>query len=185
MPLTGWPTLLIKSCMFKKIIFLLIVCSCSTAVKKAGPTPVTPTPQPKEFSRGELILGTQLLTKIFDQEMAPLECVPDTDEASLLLRTIRPRMEIVQDDTEAMLDDSKEIADLIKTCDQNCTCGYVDDLLREHLVNLTKAQKDMLSKKKQDKELNRCLNYVQSTFCQSELYKTLNSEKADFSFEED
>jgi len=37
-------------------------------------------------------------------------------------------MEVVQDDMEAMLDDPKEIAELIKTCDLNCTCGYVDDL---------------------------------------------------------
>jgi hypothetical protein len=171
--------------MFTKIVIIFFLAACSsvpeTEVKKSVPAPAT---AQKEFSRGELILGTQLLTKIFDQEMAPLECVPDTDEAGLLLRTIRPRMEIVQDDMEAALDDPKEVENLIKTCEQNCTCGYVDELLREHQVSLSKAQRKALMTKRTDKELARCLNYVQSTFCQSELFKTLNIEKEDFSFEE-
>lgn len=168
--------------MFKKLILIFIVTACSSA---PNPSPaLVETPRPKEFSRGELILGTELLTKIFDQEMAPLECVPTLDEASLLLRTIHPRMDVVQDNMEAMLDDLEEVAELIKTCDQNCTCGYVDELLREHLVNLTKAQRALLNRKKNDKALNKCLNYVKSTFCMGELYKTLDAEKADFSFEE-
>ncbi len=169
--------------MFKKIITLLLIAGCSTANKPAIKYPAEK-PQQKEFSRGELILGTELLTKIFDQEMAPLECVPTTDEASLLLRTIHPRMDVVQDDMEALLDNPKEVEDLIKSCDQNCTCGYVDELLREHLVNLTKPQRKSLNAKKNDKALNKCLNFVQSTFCQGELYKTINNEKVDFSFEE-
>jgi hypothetical protein len=167
--------------MFKKLILLLLISACSSAPKQDSPA----APQaPKEFSRGELILGTDLLTKIFDQQMAPLECVANTDEASLLLRTIRPRMEIVEDDMEAMMDSQEDVANLINTCDQNCTCGFVDELLREHLVSLTKNQRKILSQKKSDKELNRCLNFVRTTFCQSELYKTLDQEKADFSFEE-
>lgn len=167
-------------------MLLLIVSSCATTRKEAiDPVKTQVIAQPKEFSRGELILGSQLLTKIFDQEMAPLECVPDTDEASLLLRTIRPRMEIVQDDIEALLDDPKEISELIKTCNQNCTCGYMDELFREHLVGLTKAQQKDLNAKKKDKDLNKCLNFVQATFCQSELYKSLNAEKSEFSFEEE
>lgn len=171
--------------MFKQLFLIFLICACSTSQKTSTPTvSETPVTAPKEFSRGELILGTQLLTKIFDQEMAPLECVPDTDEAGLLLRTIRPRMEVVQDDMEAMLDVPQDIDNLIKTCEQNCTCGYVDELLREHQVNLTKTQKKILASKMTDKEISRCLNYVQTTFCQSELYKTLDKEKGDFSFEE-
>jgi hypothetical protein len=85
---------------------------------------------------------------------------------------------------EAMLDDPKEVSALINTCDQNCTCGYVDELLREHLVSLTKSQKAVLNRKKSEKELNRCLNFIQTTFCESELYKTLDKEKEDFSFED-
>lgn len=162
-----------------KLSFILILLvGCSSVKAPSNPD------APKEFSRGEVILGTQLLTKIFDQEMAPLPCVPDTDEASLLLRTIRPRMEVVEDDLEALLDDQAEVNKLIGGCDQNCTCGYVDELLREHLVTLTAEQRKRLNTKKTDKELNRCMNFAQSTFCQSELYKELNKEKADFSFEE-
>ena len=141
-------------------------------------------PFTREFSRGEVIIATQLLTKIFDGEMGPLECVPDHDEASLLLRTIRPRMELVEDDIEAVLDQEAEVQKLINNCDQSCTCVYIDDLLREHLVTLTKTQRKTLNNKRTEKEINRCMSFVQSTFCQSDLYRALNSEKADFSFEE-
>lgn len=162
-----------------KLFLLLIITSCSSVQ-----TPQKPH-APKEFSRGEIILGSQLLNKIFDQEMAPLKCVPDIDEASLLLRTINPRMEIVQDDLEALLDNTEEVKRLITTCDQNCTCSFVDDLLREHLVVLDKKMRAELDKKKQQKDLASCLNYAQETFCGSDLYKELNLEKADFSFEEE
>ena len=164
--------------MSPKIIFLFLLCSCS--MMEGPPKPHAP----KEFSRGEVILGTQLLTKIFDQEMAPIKCVPDLDEASLLLRTINPRMEIAQDDMEAMLDIESEVKSLIEKCDQNCTCSYVDDLVREHLVILNKNLRATLDKKKKQKDLNSCLNYVKETFCTSELYQELNREKADFSFDE-
>lgn len=175
--------------MLPKILLVLFLTACSSAPEKSAPktdkTPAkeTTTITTKEFSRGELILGTELLTKIFDGEMAPISCVPSNDEAELLLRTIRPRMEVVQDDMEAMMDQPQEVSNLIKTCDQNCTCGYVDELVREHLVNLTAQQRKSLNAKKSDKELIRCLNYVQTTFCGSELYKTLNHEKAEFTFE--
>lgn len=164
--------------MLLKIAALLILGSCSMLEEPVKPH------APKEFSRGEVILGTQLLTKIFDQEMAPIKCIPDTDEAALLLRTINPRMEVVQDDLEAMLDTESEVKTLIETCDQNCTCSYIDELLREHLVNLDKNHRTMLDKKKQQKDLNSCLNYVKETFCSSELYLELNKEKVDFSYDE-
>lgn len=169
--------------MLKIFLTLLFVTACSTVpVKVPDEKPVTPAP--REFSHGELILGTQLLTKIFDQEMAPLTCVPTIEEAALLLRTIRPRMDIVQDDLEALLDDPREVNDMVNTCDQNCTCGYIDELFREHLVELSKDQQQRLNKKKNEKEINRCLSYVQATFCESDLYKTLDAEKVDFSYEE-
>ena len=140
---------------------------------------------PKEFSRGEVILGNQLLTKIFDQEMAPLKCVPDVDEASLLLRTINPRMEVVQDDLQAMLDIDSEVKTLVETCDQNCTCSFIDELLREHLVTLDKPLRKTLDKKRKQKDLASCLNYSRETFCSSELYQELNREKVDFSYEDE
>lgn len=163
----------------KIILFALFISSCSMMEEQPKPH------APKEFSRGEVILGTQLLTKIFDQEMAPLKCVPDVDEASLLLRTLNPRMEVVQDDLEAMLDNDAEVKNLIESCDQNCTCSYVDELLREHLVTLDKPLRDQLDKKKKQKDLNSCLNYIKDTFCSSELYLELNKEKVDFSYDEE
>lgn len=167
--------------MSRILLALLFIAACSTDKKTPAKTAIT---NSREFSRGEVIIGTQLLTKIFDGEMGPLDCVPDNDEASLLLRTIRPRMEMVEDDMEALLDQEKEVQKLIETCDQNCTCVYVDDLLREHLVTLSKVQRKTMTLKRNEKEVNRCMAYIQNTFCQSELYRALNAEKADFSFEE-
>lgn len=161
-----------------KIILLFFALSCSHLETPSNPEVA------KEFAKGEVIIATELLTKIFDQEMAPLKCVPETDEASLLLRTIRPRMEAVEDDLEASLDNSDEIKELIRTCDQNCTCNYLESLFREHQVSLDPEQVKLLNSKNTEKELNRCMNFAQSTFCQSDLYHELNKEKVDFSFEE-
>lgn len=162
----------------KIAIALFLITACSQVQGPHKPH------APKEFSSSELILGTQLLTKIFDMEMAPIACVPDTDEASLLLRTIRPRMEVVQDDMEAMLDNPKDVDALINTCDKTCTCSFVDDLLKEHLVTLTKTQRKSLTFKKTPAEINRCMTQAQENFCKSELYLELNKEKVDFSFDE-
>jgi hypothetical protein len=140
--------------------------------------------QQKEFSQGEVVLGTQLLSKIYDQEMAPISCVPDLEEASLLLRTINPRMEVVQDNIEAMLDSKNEVRTLIESCDQNCTCSYIDDILKEHVVFLDADLRVTLNKKKKQKDLNSCLNYVKETFCSGELFKELSHEKSEFSYDE-
>lgn len=170
--------------MLSRFLLIFFFISCSTEMKKAAPTEQKSPVIVKEFSRGELILATDFLSKIYDQEMAPVECVPDTSEAALLLRTIRPRAEVVIDDTEAMLDNPKEIQELINTCDQNCTCYYVDELFREHEITLTKSQKNVFNKKKSASEINRCFNYIKSTFCQSDLFRVLDSEKADFRFDD-
>jgi hypothetical protein len=158
------------------LIFLMM--SCSQLQTPAKPH------APKEFSRGELIMGSQTLTRIFDGEMPPLECVPDNDEASLLLRTIQPRMDVVQDDLESLLDDPGEVDKLLNECDQNCTCPFIDDILREHQVVLKKEQKKTIEQKRSQKEMNRCMAFMQGTFCKSDLYQELNKEKEDFSFEE-
>lgn len=164
--------------MSPKVILILFLCSC-TMMEVSKKSTI-----PKEFSQGEIILANQLLTKIFDREMAPIKCVPDLDEASLLLRTINPRMAVVQDDLEAMLDSETEIQGLIEACDKNCTCSFIDELFRENLVVLRKENRLILDKMKKQKDLNSCLNYGKETFCDSELYKELSQEKVDFSFDE-
>jgi hypothetical protein len=160
---------------------LLLILSMACAQLKNQPSPPL---APKDFSQGELIMGTQLLAKIFDEEMAPLECVPDSDEAALLLRTIQPRMEVMLDELESKLDNNERVDDLIKNCPQSCSCPYIDDVLREHQVGMSKSQQKMMQANKSQKQINRCLNYMQETFCKSELYQELNKEKAHFSFEE-
>ena len=175
--------------MFKIALILmtglsLFSCSHQTTQKNSESQTISMHP-PKDFARGELILATRLLMKIFDQEMSPLACVPDTDEAQLLLRTIRPRMEVVEDDLEASLDDAQEVQKLVESCEKDCTCFYLDELLREHQVILTKKQKVILDPKKLEKEAARCMNFAQTTFCQGELYKELNKEKVDFTYDEE
>lgn len=166
--------------MSNKVIFLFILLGCSSAkiVEPHNPN------APKDFPNSELVTATELLTRIFDGVRAPIACVPDTDEASLLLRTIRPRMEVVEDDLEALLDDPKEVEKLIAECEKNCTCGHVDDLIREHLVVLNKKQQKVLAQKKTSKRMVSCISEFEAKFCQSELYLELNKEKEDFSFDE-
>jgi glutamine synthetase adenylyltransferase len=161
-----------------KLTLLIFLSSCSIIHAPMRPD------QHKEFSQGEVILGTQLLTKIYDQEMAPIKCVQDLEEASLLLRTINPRMELVQDNIEAMLDNKDEVRTLIQNCDQNCTCSFMDDILKEHVVFLEKDLRKILDEKKKQKDLNSCLNYGKETFCDGELYKELSLEKVEFSYDE-
>ena len=181
--------------MREKIILLslILLVACSSAKQSDVVSNENPASMPgknekeikqKEFARGELILATDLLVKIFDKEMAPLSCVPEHDEAELLLRTIRPRMEVVEDDITAMLDDKDEVKKLIDTCSESCICEYVSDLIREHMVPISKMEAKNLAKKNTKQETSRCLNYAQTTFCSSELYKALNVEKKDFSFDE-
>lgn len=172
-----------KAMVLNVLLSAFFLVSCSTGVVEKSTLATKPV-VPKEFARGEIILGSQFLTKIFDQDMAPVACVPDIDEAALLLRTLNPRMETVQDDIEALLDSSRDVDELIRKCDQDCTCSFLDDLLREHLVVLKKPMRKVLNDKKKAKDLNSCLNYIQSTFCESELFKTLTTEKSDFSFED-
>lgn len=170
----------------KLVFFLLFLVGCSHTVKAPPkPAPVQAPVVAREFSQGEVILATQYLMKIFDKEMQPSACVPTNDEASLLLRTIRPRMEVIEDDIVATFDDPAAVQKHIDECKKNCTCLYVDDLLREHLVTLTKKQRLSLNTKRSAAELNRCFSFIQSTFCDSELYKQLDAEKSDFSFSEE
>lgn len=165
--------------MSAKLIFLIFfLASCSMMENPSVP------PIPKEFSRGEVILSTQLLSKIYDQEMAPLKCIKDQDEAALFIRTLNPRMEVVQDDLEAMLDNKEQVVELINECDKNCTCSFIDDLLREHLVILSKEMRKTLAAKNKQKDLNACLNYMRETFCESELFLELDKEKVDFTFDQ-
>lgn len=156
---------------------LLFLISCSGINVKA------PVEVAKEFSPGEIILANQLLTKIFEKEMAPLACVESEESAGLYLRTLNPRMEMAQDDIEASLDDEVALEKLVSQCQNSCTCYYLDDLLREHQVNLSKKLSAKFNESKKKKSLNTCLNYVSETFCGSEMYKTLDQEKVDFTFD--
>jgi len=160
-----------------QILALLFLFSCSSIGQKKK-VELT-----KDFSPGEVILANQLLNRIFETEMSLLACVPNIDEAALLLRTLTPRMELVQDDIEATLDNPEAIEKLVNSCQNSCTCHYLDDLFREHQVVLSKEMKKKFESDKKQKTLNSCLSYVQETFCHSEIYKTLNSEKEEFTFD--
>lgn len=163
--------------MFKIISFVLLM-ACSSV---KGPQP----PRPEghlDFSPRELITSTQLLTKIYDGEMAPLSCVPDSSSAELLIRTLRPRLEVVIDDIEAILDQENEVISLVNNCQTDCTCEFVDEIFREHQVTLSKAHTLILQKGVVANE-GVCLKARAKIFCEGPLFKELDKEKSDFSFE--
>jgi hypothetical protein len=163
---------------FLKIFFIFILISCSQLTPPQNPS------HPKDFQAGEIINANELLTKIFEQQTATIDCVPSIDEASLLLRTLSPRMELVQDDFEALLDDEGKVTGLIKECDLHCTCGLIDDLIREHMVPLDKKLKRLLDHHIRNSTNRVCMNQFKEKFCQSDLYRTINQEKEDFTYQE-
>jgi|SRR5690606_32641569 len=163
--------------MFKLISFFLIF-SCSFTSNQR----VSRDDAPKDFSPRELITSAQFLTKIYDEQMPPLSCVQDTDSAELLLRTLRPRLEVVVDDIEAILDQDHEVNSLITNCQSDCTCEFIDEVFREHQLTLTKSQTRTLMKGIKANE-GVCLEGRAKSFCESALFKELDKEKEDFSFE--
>jgi hypothetical protein len=164
--------------MVLKILSIFTLISCSVLTPPQNPS------LSKDFQSGEVINSHQLLTKIFDRELPPIDCVPNIDEASLLLRTLSPRMELVQDDLEASLDDENKVAELLKECDLNCTCSFIDDLLREHMVPLDEKLKRLLVDKIKSNKNQACMTQLKEKFCQGDLYHTINQEKEDFTYQE-
>lgn len=160
-----------------KIISLLLIISCSTPSNRASDRDAL-----KDFSPRELITSSRLLTKIYDEEMKPLECVPDTDSAQLLLRTLRPRLEVVIDDIEVALDKNEEVASLVNNCQSDCTCEFIDDIFREHQITLSQTQSKKLQQGIRANE-KTCLSARAKIFCTSPLFQELEKEKVDFSFE--
>ena len=161
-----------------KTLFIFTFISCSQLTPPQNPS------HPKDFQAGDIVNANQLLTEIFEQEIPPIDCVPTIDEASLLLRTLSPRMELVQDDFEALLDDESKVAGLIQECELNCTCGFIEDLFREHMVPLDKKLKRILDDKIRKDKNQACMTQVKAKFCLSDLYRTINLEKEDFTYQE-
>lgn len=163
--------------MFKIIITLFLIISCSSLKNQGASYPDAP----KDFSPRELITTTALLTKIYDEQHPPLTCVPDADSSELLIRTLRPRLEVVIDDIEAVLDQDHEINSLVNNCQSDCTCEFLDEIFREHQLTLNKAQIKVLKKGISANE-KVCLPQRASTFCDGPLFKELDKEKEDFRF---
>lgn len=165
-----------------KLISLLVLMACSTGQNLNQSKSVVDREALKDFSPRELITTTQMLTKIYDGDMKHLSCVPDQPEAELLLRTLRPRMEVVIDDIEALFDQDQEINSLVNNCKTDCTCEFIDELFREHQIALTKAQSKNITQGIAENKKS-CLSQRAKTFCSSTLKKELDKEKSDFSFE--
>ncbi len=165
-----------------KLISLLVLMACSTGQNLNQSKSVVDREALKDFSPRELITTTQMLTKIYDGDMKHLSCVPDQPEAELLLRTLRPRMEVVIDDIEALFDQDQEINSLVNNCKTDCTCEFIDELFREHQIALTKAQSKSITQGIAENKKS-CLSQRAKTFCSSTLKKELDKEKSDFSFE--
>ncbi len=139
------------------------------------------------FSKGEIILSTSLLMNIHDGLMAPLDCVPDRKEAELLLRVIRPRLDEVDIYIDQRLQGPEKREQLFKECLDNCSCAYLDQMMKENKTALFKEEQkkwnETLKNFKAEREA-QCLSYIQSSFCESPLFTEIENEKADFTVPE-
>jgi hypothetical protein len=132
----------------------------------------------------EIILANQLLERIYSQESSPLECIADIDDASLLQRTLSPLLETAQDEFEASLDNDSTLNQLVTNCELECTCLYLNDLIKEHQVILQKETNKILLKKLKSKKTLECTKEFSENFCKSKLFEKLNQEKNQFTYEE-
>lgn len=100
-------------------VFALLVCisSCS-GVKKEPSSSVN-------FADSDIILAHDLLDKIYSKELPPIECISDSEEASLYQRALGPVFERIQDEFEATLADEKKLQTLLNQCEKDCTCHYL------------------------------------------------------------
>jgi hypothetical protein len=132
----------------------------------------------------KVIQSNTLLTKIYEGEIKPLSCVADKEEAELFLRTLASRFDIVSDDYQSRLDDQDEIKNLINNCESNCTCDFLEELLKENEIDLTPAQSAQFKKIKFKKVTEACTAQIEESFCQSRLFRELEKEKDLFKYDE-
>ncbi len=163
--------------MFKKIVLLLLIASCSHITETSNPSGSS------HFSKGELILTSQLLLNIHDGVMPPLDCVQDREEAEILLRAIHPRMDEVEIYLDKNLQDTNLRGKLLSECSENCTCAYIGQLIKDNNISMSEVEKNdwakILGLYKKERE-NQCLSFIQSSYCQSALQTDLDNEKEDF-----
>jgi len=144
-----------------------------------------PINQEQALTSAEIILANQLLEKIYSQESPLLECIDDVEDASLLQRTLNPLLETAQDEFEASLDDDSSLNRLVTNCDVDCTCSYLNDLIKEHQVILQKETSKALLKKMKSKNMFECTKKFSENFCKSKLFEKLDQEKNQFTYEEE
>ena len=132
----------------------------------------------------KVIQSNTLLTKIYEGEIKPLSCVEDKEEAELFLRTLASRFDNVSDDYQSKLDDQDEIKNLINNCESNCTCDFLEELLKENEIDLTPAQSAQFKKIKLKKVTEVCSAQIEELFCQSQLFRELDKEKDLFKYDE-
>ena len=160
---------------FNSLLFLFICLACSTPERSSSEF---------IFVDSEVILANDLFEKLLSNETSKLECIEDNDDAELLQRTLNPIYENVRDEFEAVLDEEEKLSGLINDCEKNCTCNYVNDLVKEHQVELPKKLKKTLLNKTNEKQSKECLKQFADNFCKSKLFEKLEQDKKQFSFEE-
>jgi hypothetical protein len=161
------------------ILILGFTFSCAqhkdlTFVNQTGPVEID----------NQVIQSNTLLTKIYEGEIKPLGCIEDKEEAELFLRTLASRFDIVSDDYQSRLDDQDEIKKLINNCESNCTCDFLEELLKENEIDLTPAQSAQFKKIKFKKMTEACTAQIEESFCQSQLFRELEKEKDLFKYDE-
>lgn len=161
----------------KKIALLFLLVSC------AHKSPHSEGEDSPAFSKGEVILSTILLINIHDGLMPASTCVADRAEAELFLRVIRPRMDEVDLYLTKELDSPVGRKKLFSECLDNCTCGYLNNMLKDNKTPLGVEEKKEWRKTIKEFKTHReslCLGYIQQSFCQSALMNDLENEKEDF-----
>lgn len=132
----------------------------------------------------QVIQSNTLLTKIYEGEIKPLRCIEDKEEAELFLRALASRFDTVSDDYQSKLDNQDEIKNLINNCESNCTCDFLEELLKENEIDLTPAQSAQFKKIKIKKVTETCTAQIEELFCQSQLFRELDKEKDLFKYDE-
>ena len=154
-----------------------MIFSCSHQSSQVSP------PLDNYDNRIEIILANNLLTNVFEGKLKTNECIEDTEDSELLLKTLQSRFEEVTDSYQAKLDNDSEIENLIKNCEVDCSCHFLQDLFKENEIQLNKKLSSELKKQLNGDKFKTCTEKHRREFCQSELFKKLDQEKESFKFD--
>lgn len=142
------------------ILVAILTFGCSTATKSPGPV--------DEFLAGKMLL------EMVDKE-EKLNCVADPE---LYLRTLRPLIEEKELELQAFLIKERPSPD---QCLAECVCDVWLDVHSELEQKIYAGETlEHLQENALNQPIPLCLKRVKAKFCESDLFKKLDAEKANF-----